>query len=327
MSSERVKTAAGQAAGAVAGAAVKAAGAIYRAGLRTIVNTPDLDVVPEGRVLDLPGRGRTFVVDQPGPTPDAPTVVLLHALGCTAYLSWFASIGPLAQRYRVITFDQRWHGRGIRSPRFRLADCADDVAAVLDALGVERAVVVGYSMGGAVAQLAWQRHPDRVAGLVLCSTARNFRGTRREKFFFPVIAAVMHPLSGYALTRVERVAETLPDLPSIDAADTTAWSKVEFRSTSAWSMPEVLAELGRFNSAPWIGEVDVPTAVVVTERDHTIPERRQRRLAADIPGATLFTSPGGHASIVLRAVQWVPVLVAAVDSVATRVRPPSTLAV
>jgi 3-oxoadipate enol-lactonase len=324
---ERVKSVAGHAAGAAAGVTVKMAGAIYRAGLRKLVNTPDLDVVPEGRVLDLPDRGRTFVVDQPGPSPDAPTIVLLHALGCTAYLSWFASLGPLSQRYRVITFDQRWHGRGIRSQRFRLADCADDVVAVLDALGVDRAVVAGYSMGGAVAQLTWRQHPDRVSGLVLCSTARNFRGTRREKFFFPVIAAVMHPLSGYAFTRVERLAETLPDLPSIDAADTTAWSKVEFRSTSAWSMPEVLAELGRFNSAPWIGEIDVPTAVVVTERDHTIPERRQRRLAADIPGSEMFTSSGGHASLVLRAVHWVPVLLEAVDSVTARVSAPQTLSV
>ena len=68
----------------------------------------------------------------------------------------------------------------------------------------------------------------------------------------------------------------------------------------------MLGELGRFNSAAWVGEVDVPTAVVVTERDHTIPERRQRKLAASIEGATTYVAPGGHASIVLRAGTWVP---------------------
>ena len=71
-------------------------------------------------------------------------------------------------------------------------------------------------------------------------------------------------------------------------------------------MPEVLGELGRFNSAPWIAEVDVPTAVVVTERPHD-PERRQRRLAAAIKGATVYEAPGGHASIVLGATTWLPV--------------------
>ena len=155
--------------------------------MRRVLRLPKVDVVPSGHVLDLDGRGRTFVVDVAGPSPDAPTIVLLHALGCTAYLSWVAALGRAGRALRVITFDQRWHGRGIRSRRFRFEDCADDTIAVLDALGVDRAVMAGYSMGGAIAQLVWQRHRRRVSGLVLCSTARNFRGTRRERLFFPVM--------------------------------------------------------------------------------------------------------------------------------------------
>ena len=309
--------------GQLAGAS--AVGVRYGLGFaaRRVVRLPDFDAVPQGRTLDLPGRGRTFVVDVPGPTPDAPTIVLLHALGCTAYLSWVAALGELSRRYRVVTFDQRWHGRGIRSPRFRFADCADDVVAVLDELGIDSAVVAGYSMGGAVAQLTWQRHPDRVDGLVLCSIARNLRGTRREKLFFPLLTAAMHPVSGYALARVERLAQSLPDVPSVDSVDPTAWGAAEFRSTSAWSFPEVLGELGRFNSAPWIGTVDVPTSVVVTAKDHTIPERRQRRLAGCIEGAEVFMAPGGHASLFLDAANWVPVFVEAVDDVVARLEEPT----
>ena len=296
-------------------------------GIRRLLPAPVIEKVPEGRILDLPGRGRTFVVDVPGPTRSAPTIVLLHAMGCTAYLSWVASIAELSRTYRVVTFDQRWHGRGIRSRRFRFADCADDVVAILDELDIERAVIAGYSMGGAIAQLTWRRHRDRVSGLVLCSTARNFRGKRRERLFFPVLSAAMHPLSSYCLARVERLAESLPEMPGIDTADPTAWGRVEFRSTSAWSMPEVVCELGRFNSADWIGEVDVPTAVVVTSKDHTIPERRQRRLAAEIPGAVVRTAPGGHASLFLDAAHWVPVFAEAVDSVTERLAGDSNVAV
>src|SRR5581483_943674 len=102
------------------------------------------------------------------------------ALGCTAYLSWFPSVEELSKHYRVVSFDQRWHGRGIRSEHFSLADCADDAAAVADALGIDRLTIVGYSMGGAIAQLVWRRHKHRVDGLVLCATARNFRGTAKE---------------------------------------------------------------------------------------------------------------------------------------------------
>jgi len=162
---------------------------------------------------------------------------------------------------------------------------------------------------------------------VLCSTARNYRGATRERFFFPVLTAAMHPLSRVALTRVERLAATLPELPSLDIADPATWGKAEFRSTSAWSMPEVLAELGRFNSAPWIAGVDVPTSVVVTTSDHTIPERRQRRLAACIDGATVHEAPGGHASIVLGATTWLPVFLEAVADVVERGHDATTVAV
>jgi len=288
--------------------------------LRRVMSAPDPGAdLPEGRMVELPGRGRTFVVDVPGP-PGAPTVVLLHALGCTGYLSWFPSILVLAQDYRVVVLDQRWHGRGIRSKRFRLDDCADDVAALADVLGIDRFIPVGYSMGGLVAQLVWKRHPHRVEGLVLAATARNFRGARREKFFFPLMTAAMVPLSPYARKRVERLAVTLPEVPCPPAESTRNWGLAEFRSTSAWSMPAVLRELGRFNSAPWIPDVDVPTAVVATTKDHTIPVRRQYRMAAQIPGATVHEVPAGHASMVLKADLFVPALVEAVGSVKDRSR-------
>jgi pimeloyl-ACP methyl ester carboxylesterase len=287
------------------------------AGLRRMIRVPSVASLPEGRYVELPGRGRTYVTDIPGPAPDAPVVVLLHALTTTATLSWYPVMADLAQHYRVVAFDQRWHGRGIRSPRFRLADCADDVAAVLDVLGIATCIPVGYSMGGAIAQLFWRQHPQRVSGLVLCSTTRNFRCARREKLFFPLLSAVTLPLSPYARSRVERYAARVPELPSLDCAD-RSWGRMEFRSTSAWSMPEVLAELGRFNSAPWVGEIDVPTAVVVTERDHAIPARRQLRLAECIPGAEVRTLDGGHVSLVLAADRFRAVLLDALASVVAR---------
>ena len=286
--------------------------------LRKVFPMPRVEAVPEGRIVELPGRGRTFVVDVPGPE-GAPTLVLLHALVCTGYLAWHPVLEQLAGSYRVVLLDQRWHGRGIRSPEFRLEDCADDVAALLDVLDVRQCIPVGYSMGGAVAQLLWERHPERVEGLVLCATARNFKGTRRERLFFPVVQTAMTGMAGYCARRVERLAAALPELPLTTAGE-TEWGRAEFRSTSAWVTPAVLAALGRFNSGPWIGEVDVPTSVVVTTRDRTIPARRQHRLAACIPGAEVFAVEGGHASLVLGAERFGPALLQAVRSVVARTR-------
>ncbi len=134
-----------------------------------------------GRSVVLPGRGTTFIRETPGPAR-ASTLVLLHGLGATGGLNWRPAFDSLSRSFRVVAIDHRGHGRGIsiREP-FRLADCADDVAALADTLELERFVPVGYSMGGPIAQLIWHRHPDRVAGLVLCATACSFAPAKRRR--------------------------------------------------------------------------------------------------------------------------------------------------
>jgi pimeloyl-ACP methyl ester carboxylesterase len=311
----------------VAGRVARTGVTVVRAGLAAGVtellpDTPQLADLPPGEVVELPGRGRTYVVDVPGPRADSPTVVLLHALGCTAYLGWAATIEALSQDFRVVTFDQRWHGRGIRSSRFRIADCADDVAAVLDVLGIDRALMVGYSMGGAIAQETWHRHPRRVSGLVLCSTSCLWRDHLGERIFFPLVSVAMHPLGAVAMAKVEARAALLADAPVLTVVNPHRWSIDEFRSTSLWSMPEVLAEMGRFDSRRWLRDIDVPTSVVVTDRDHAVPPARQEAMAAAIPGARVFHHGGGHASIFMGHATWSPVFLDAVRDVAVRAHGP-----
>ena len=277
--------------------------------------------LPPLRPLELPGRGRTCVLDIPGP-PGAPTVILLHALATTAALSWYPTVGALSKHYRVVAFDQRWHGRGVQSEHFRLADCADDVVAVADALGIERFTVVGYSMGGAVAQLAWKRHRDRVEGMVLAATARNFRGKATERLWFMLTAGAMNRWGDRARAGMLRVASALHEAPTplSSAADRVApWALAEFRSTSVWSFLAALDEIGHFDSSAWIRRVDVPTSVIVATRDRFIPTRRQRRLAASIPAAMTYDVEGNHAALVLGADSFVPVLVEACRSVTRRI--------
>ena len=289
---------------------------------------PDLAVPPGARALDLPDRGTTHVLDIPGPTPDAPVLLLMHGIATTGPLTWFSVLAELSERYRVVTFDQRWHGRGIRSEDFTLDDCADDGIAVLDALGIDRAVVVGYSMGGASAQVLWHRHPERVAGLVLCSTSARWQGHLGERVFFLMLRMANVGLLSVAADKVRIHAEALP-LPAEDAAEAglRAWCMSELRSTSLWALPVVMSELGRFDATAWIGEVQVPTGVLITAKDHAIPTERQRQLAARIPGAIVRESPGGHASLVFDLERWKPVFLDLVDEVVERAVPESKEAV
>ncbi len=151
--------------------------------------------LPPLRLVQLPGRGTVAVREWAGP-PDAPVVVLVHGVALTADLNWSRVAPVLGQRFRVIAFDQRGHGRGIApGPGFRLEDCADDIAALVGVLGVEKVFAVGYSMGGLVAQLLWRQHRRLVAGLVLCSTARNFRGSPAERLIGMTLPAAVAVVS------------------------------------------------------------------------------------------------------------------------------------
>ena len=276
--------------------------------------------IPEGRWLDLPG-GRTWLTDVPGPAPDSPAIVLLHAVGCTGLLTWFPAIEPLRERYRVITFDQRWHGRGIASEHFSLRDCADDVATVIEALDLDRPLVAGYSMGGVIAQRAWRQHRDHVGGLVLCATTDHFRTKGSERAFHQGMEWGMGGLRALSRSKtVSTAARRTARALEVGPTDTGQWALGELRSTSPWAVAAAVAALGRHHSTPWLAQIDVPTSVVVTAKDHVIPPERQRAIAAAIPGATAHEAECGHAGCVMNADAFLPAFLQAVNTTNARVR-------
>ncbi|MCW2766958.1 MAG: alpha/beta hydrolase fold protein [Nocardioides sp.] len=277
--------------------------------------------IPSGELLELPGRGTTYVTDTPGPSSDAPTIVLLHALACTGLLTWYPAIEPLSRRFRVVTLDQRWHGQGIQSETFSLSDCADDVAALIDVLDLRNVIVGGYSMGSIVAQRVWRQHPDKIEGLVLCATTDRFQMTATERLFFGGLGAAMLGTRGVARSRTAaRASRAAAEAVDLEMSDIQDWGLREFRSTSPWAVAQAVTALGRHHSRPWLGRIDVPTAVVVLRKDRVIPPRRQVALARSIPGATIHDIEAGHVACVLEAEVFIPALVEAANTVNARRR-------
>ncbi|CAE7940198.1 abkA, partial [Symbiodinium sp. KB8] len=189
-------------------------------------------------------------------------------------------------------------------------DCADDAAAVADALGVDSFIPVGYSMGGTIAQLVWRRHRDRVDGLVLGATAPYFAGRRPER------------LSFVGLTGLATIARYTP-------AQARAWitDQVYLQRKSEqwgpWAAEQVAGHdwrmileagraIGEFSSTDWISDVDVPTSVVVTTADQVVPPRRQTKLWRWIPDADVFRVHGNHDAVVSEADLFAPQLVRAI---------------
>lgn len=274
------------------------------------------DERPIDRTVEIEGRGAVWVRDIPGPTPESPAVLLLHGLGATARLNWGPSFRPLSRHFRVLALDHRGHGRGLRTRRFRLTDCADDAVHAAEAVGVRRLVAVGYSMGGPIASLAWRRHPARVGGLVLCATARQFaapHAARASRWLMPVVAE-----GARFMPRLVRDRMLRRMLTGIEHDAMRQRVTEELSGHDAAAVIQATGAVGGFTSRDWIGSVDVPTAVVVTTRDELVMPARQRSLAASIPGASVFEVEGDHAACIARAERFVPVLVEACHDVCRR---------
>jgi pimeloyl-ACP methyl ester carboxylesterase len=275
--------------------------------------------IPDGRFVELPGRGTTFVREAAGP-PGAPTLVLLHGWTASSALNWFTAYDSLAAHFRVLAIDHRGHGFGMRTnDRFRLADCADDVASLASVLDIERLTAVGYSMGGPIAQLLWHRHPKLVEGLVLCATSRNFIGrSPAERAWAGGIEGLAWAARATPGVVRRRIAERVLQ-GRVESTEVGLWARQELRRND----PRMLAEAGRalahYSSREWIGDVDVPTAVVVTEKDLVVAPRRQHNLAAAIPGAVAYPVATGHDGCVSAPELFVPVLADACLEVAARI--------
>ncbi|MBA2280510.1 MAG: alpha/beta hydrolase [Acidimicrobiia bacterium] len=277
--------------------------------------------LPMGRRVALRGRGTTFVREVRGPA-GAPTVLLLHGWMASGGLNWFQAFEPLSEQFNVVALDQRGHGRGIHSRRrFTLADCADDAAALLDTLGTGPVIAAGYSLGGPVAQLLWKRHPDVVSGLVLCATSHHLMPGMREQMIF---SSMMAAAAG--TTRVGQLATRIPARQvrsrfgnrtrGLRPDTMRAWARAEMGRHDWRQVLEAGVAMSNYH-AKWIGEIDVPTTVVVTTQDRAVNPFAQLRMALKIPGAQIQRIEDGH--IVCAKPVFGPAVVRACEDVAARI--------
>jgi 3-oxoadipate enol-lactonase len=271
---------------------------------------PPIDM-PPARTVRLPDRGELFLRDTGG---DGPAVMLLHGWMASADLNWLGAYGDIAAAgYRVLAVDHRGHGRGMRSLEpFRLGDCAEDAAAVLRALEVAPAIVVGYSMGGAIAQLVARDHPEVARGLVLSGTAQHWQDPQSRRVFRAMGAlGLMLSVAPRATWSAGFRRVGLRESPE------TAWALSEMMRHSARDIAEAGRELGRFDSRPWLRPLPIPSAVVLTTRDDAVAPAKQRELAAAL-GAQVFETPTKHLEITSNYQAYNPALLRALEAVGGR---------
>ena len=223
---------------------------------------------------------------------EGPPLLLVQGLGYGRW-GWQPIVPLLAQRFRVLVFDNRGIGDSDKPPGpYTAAQMAGDALAVLDAAGVERAHVLGASLGGAVAQELALRHAERLEKLILVATMSgmtNMHPIPAQTMQLMAEAATLEP--AVALRRfVENALEPEPDPALVDRL-------VELRTANPPDPAGWEAQAGIWSSFDvWdeLPSIDVPTLVVQGEGDVVVDPRNAPLLAERIPGAQLRLVPGGH---------------------------------
>lgn len=247
-----------------------------------------------GRIVHLPGRGEMFIRHHQHSDTSAPTVLLLHGWTGSSDTQFFTAYEELAKDYSIVGVDHRGHGRGLRPhTKFALEDCADDAAAVIRELGISKVTTVGYSMGGPISLLLWQRHTDLVSSMVLQATALEWNSTRNERarwqvgrFLAPVIRRLSTPRMIHlglrrAIPRGHELSRYMP------------WIIGEIRRNDQWMMSEAGRALSKFDARGFAPGIIVPTAYVLTAKDRLVLPHKQEALAKAI-NATVVTLNGDH---------------------------------
>jgi pimeloyl-ACP methyl ester carboxylesterase len=217
---------------------------------------------------------------------DGPPVLLINGLGGNV-ATWTSLVRDL-EGIQVISFDAPGAGRS-DSPLapYTMGHVADVAAAVLDETGHDRADVLGYSFGGAVAQTLAHRSPDRVRRLVLAGTSC---GVGAVPGSVRALMAVTTPLRQYSRTGYGLMMKMLELAPAEEEnqnlmEQTAAWHREAPPSPLGYLWQ--VAAFSNFNSLPWLHEVEQPTLVITGTHDRLVPMANSAILAAYLPHARM----------------------------------------
>ena len=221
-------------------------------------------------------------------------LVLIPGFGTGAWI-WYRQTPVLAREFRVVTFDPRGVAR-TEAPEggFTMRQLADDVAALLEALGFPSAHILGASFGGFVAQEFAVRYPARTRSLILCCTSYGGAGHVRPSD--ETLAALG---STRGLNTEDRFRENLllAFSPRFVAEERDEVERaIALRAANPVSERVHLEQLQaavNFDAAPLVTSIRVPTLVITGDADRIVPPENSRNLAAAIPGAELHVIEGG----------------------------------
>jgi pimeloyl-ACP methyl ester carboxylesterase len=256
---------------------------------------------PDSRFIEVNGITVHYKMAGSG----RPAFILLHGFAASTF-SWREVIGPMSEWGTVVAFDRpgfglterplQWTGRSPYSPESQ----SDLTVGLMDALGIERAVLVGNSAGGTLAILTALTYPERVEALVLVSPAvyvgggtpawlRPFLNTPQMRHLGPLLARQIQDWGvDFARSAWHDPEKLTPEIWE----GYTKPLRAENWDRALWEVTRASRPLGLETR---LGEVRVPVLVITGDDDRIVPTQQSVRLAGEIPGAQLAVIPEcGH---------------------------------
>jgi pimeloyl-ACP methyl ester carboxylesterase len=220
-------------------------------------------------------------------------LLLLHGIGSNSR-AFRHQLADLSDKWTVVAWDAPGYGRS-DDPLvpFTLADLADRAVSLLDELAIERAHLLGVSMGGVIAQLVYHRHPRRVQSLILADTNPGGGGLPEPERSARVQGRLeaLERLGPRGMAQARAPVLLRPDAPAELLAEVT---EIMAEVRPAGYRAAAIA-LGQTDLTPLLGEIAVPTLVIHGELDKVVPPETGRFLAENIPGAQFVLIPdAGH---------------------------------
>lgn len=217
---------------------------------------------------------------------DAPVVVLSNSLGST-HRMWDAQVADLERRFRVVRYDTRGHGGSpVPAGPYSIDDLADDLLNVLDRIGVQRAHLVGLSLGGMTAMRVAVRNPERVDRLVLLCTAAQLPPAQG---WTDRAAAVRADGSRSVASAVVERWFTADYLGS-HIVERDQWQEM-IGATPAEGYAGCCEAIAKLDLREEISGITAPTLVIAGEDDPATPPATLAEIAAAIPDASLLVVP------------------------------------
>lgn len=277
--------------------------------------------LPPAHIRILPGRGEIFYRHYQHPDPSRPTLLLLHGWTASADTQWFAAYEELAEHYSYVAVDHRGHGRGMRSP-FTFDDVADDAAMLVRSLGISSVVLVGYSMGGPIATVLASRHPDLVAGMVFEATALEWRAKWWDRMVWKTLGLFAMWLRSRWHVRGVRAGLRRLGRGSEEFEELYPWLEGEIRRNDVHGVIEAGRALAAYDARSLAPTLTVPTALLLTTRDHLVRPRKQRELANAVR-AHVVELDGDHLCPIVQPALFSNATRRLVDDVVSRLPAPS----